>query len=95
VLAVAGSRALASVGYCSEVPVWAVVGRGRCLPTALFEAMGHRPADLRVPWDASAETVPIGLSHWIVGPLGAVPAVDGSLAPECPMSYELLRSSAM
>jgi hypothetical protein len=95
VLAVSGSRALASVGYCSEVPVWAVVGRGRCLPPALFEAMGQRPADLRVPWDAPAEHVPIGLSHWIVGPLGVVPAVDGSLAPECPMSYELLRSSAM
>ncbi len=94
-LAIAGSRALASVGYCSEVPVWAVVGRGRRLPAALFEAMGHRQADLRVPWDASAETVPIGLSQWVVGADGVVPTLDASFAPECPMSYELLRSSAM
>jgi hypothetical protein len=94
-LAGAGSRALASVGYCSEVPVWAVVGRGRCLPSALFEAMGHRQAEFRVPWDAPAESVPLGLSHWVVGPHGVVPSPDASLSPECPMSYELLRSSAM
>ncbi len=94
-LAVAGSRALASVAYCSEVPVWAVVGRGRRLPAALFEAMGHRQSDLRVPWDAPAEAVPIGLSQWVVGSLGVMPTGDASLAPECPMSYELLRSSAM
>lgn len=94
-LAAAGSRALASVGYCSEVPVWAVVGRGRCLPPALFEAMGSRQAEHRVPWDAPAEAVPLGLSHWTVGPQGVVPSPDATLAPECPMSYELLRSSAM
>lgn len=94
-LAVAGSRALASVGYCSEVPVWAVVGRGRCLPPALFEAMGNRQAELRVPWDAPAETVPIGLSQWLVGAMGVAPTSEAVLTPECPMSYELLRSSAM
>jgi hypothetical protein len=93
--ATAGSRALASVGYCSEVPVWAVVGRGRCLPPGLFEAMGQRLADVRLPWDAQAEVVPIGLSNWVVGPHGAVPIADASIAPECPMSFELLRSSAM
>lgn len=94
-LATAGSRALASVGYCSEMPVWAIVGRGRCLPAALFEAMGQRLTDMRVPWEASAESVPLALSHWVVGPHGVVPTTDASLQPECPMSYELLRSSAM
>lgn len=94
-LANIGSRALASVGYCAEVPVWAVVGRGRCLPAALFEAMGQRPADMRMPWDAVAEHVPLALTHWVVGPQGAVPTGDATLTPECPMSYELLRSSAM
>ncbi len=94
-LANTGSRALASVGYCAEVPVWAVVGRGRCLPAALFEAMGQRPADVRMPWDAVAEYVPLALTHWVVGPRGAVPTGDATLTPECPMSYELLRSSAM
>ena len=84
-LAVAGSRALASVGYCAEVPVWAVVGRGRCLPAALFAAMGHRPSDLRVPWDAfgrgRADRVSATGSS---GPLGVVPTGDASLAAGVP-----------
>ncbi|MEP7203794.1 MAG: hypothetical protein ABI894_14355 [Ilumatobacteraceae bacterium] len=91
----AGSRALASVGYCAEVPVWAVVGLGRCLPAPLFEAMGQRPDDLRAPWESVAEIVPLALTNWIAGPNGVVASCDASLQPECPMSYELLRSSAM
>ncbi|HEX2782364.1 MAG TPA: hypothetical protein VHN36_02185 [Ilumatobacteraceae bacterium] len=93
--ATAGSRALASVGYCSEVPVWAVVGRGRCLPPGLFEAMGQRLADVHLPWDAQAELVPMALSNWVVSPHGAIPTVDATIVAECPMSFELLRSSAM
>lgn len=95
VLAVPGSRALASVAYCAEVPVWAVVGRGRCLPPPLFEAMSQRGADYRVAWEAPSESVPLGLSHWIAGPRGVTATPDTTLLPECPMSYELLRSSAM
>ena len=95
-LAGTGARALASIGYCSEVPVWAVVGRGRCLPPALFEAMAQRQAaELRVPWDAPAEAVPLALCSWVVTPNGVLPTADATLQPECPMSYELLRSSAM
>ena len=94
-LAATGSRALASVGYCAEVPVWGVVGRSRSLPTALFEAMGQRPTDLREPWEAPAEVVPLALTHWIAGPAGVVASSEASLQPECPMSHELLRSSAM
>ena len=94
-LATAGSRSLASVGYCAEVPVWAVVGRGRCLPAPLFEAMGQRLADGRAPWDADVEGVPLALCSWVVAPHGVLPTVEATLQPECPMSYELLRSSAM
>ena len=79
VLATAGSRALASVGYCAEVPVWAVVGRGRCLPAALFEAMGQRPTDLREPWEAAAEVVPLALTNWIVRAGGVVQTCDATL----------------
>ena len=93
-LATAGSRALASVGYCSEMPVWAIVGRGRCLPAALFEAMGQRLTDMRAV-EGVGRGVPLALSHWVVGPHGVVPTCDAALQPECPMSYELLRSSAM
>lgn len=94
-LATAGSRSLASVGYCAEVPVWAVVGRGRCLPGGLFEVMGQRLADGRAPWDADVESVPLALCSWVVTPQGVVPTVEATLQSECPMSYELLRSSAM
>lgn len=94
-LASSASRALASVGYCAEVPVWAVIGRGRCLPTALFEAMRQRQDDTRLPWDSSTEVVPLALTNWVAGPNGVVATGDVALEPECPMSYELLRSSAM
>ena len=94
-LANTGSRALASVGYCAEVPVWAVIGRGRCLPAALFEAMGQRLTDLREPWEAVAEVMPIALTQLDRASRRRGADRDATLPPECPMSYELLRSSAM
>ena len=94
-LATSASRALASVGYCAEVPVWAVIGRGRCLPPPLFDAMRQRQDDTLLPWESSTEVVPIGLTNWVVGPEGVVATAECALEPECPMSYELLRSSAM
>jgi hypothetical protein len=94
-LASAGSRAVASVGYCSEVPVWSVIGRGRCLPGDMFAAMLQRLSDRRVPWECDVEPLPLALTHWIVGPAGVSSVTDTQLAAECPMSHELLRSSAM
>jgi hypothetical protein len=57
--------------------------------------MSQRLTDVDVPWEALAETVSLALSQWVVGPRGIVPSTQASLQPECPMSYELLRSSAM
>jgi hypothetical protein len=94
-LAASASLALASVGYCAEVPVWAVVGRGRCLPTELFEGMRRRQEEARLPWEAFTEVVPLALTNWVVGPDGVTATADSAFPPECPMSYELLRSSAM
>lgn len=103
VLAATGSRALASVGYCSEVPTWLVAGRGRRLPEPLFAALLDRVADVRVPWDAAAEPLPLALFSAVVGPDGVV-AVDpaaagagrtGLLAAECPVAYELTRPSPL
>ena len=94
VLASTGSRALASVAYCSEVPTWLVAGRGRRLPDALFTTMTTRVADVRVPWDADAESVPLALFSSVIGPAGAVdPAAPDVLAPECAMAHELVRPS--
>jgi len=83
------------LAYCAEVPAWAVVGRGRCLPGPLFDAMGSRPTIGTMPWEAEAELVPLALTNWVASPAGVAPTADVSLQPECPMSYELLRSSAM
>lgn len=99
------SRAIASIGYCSGVPTWLVAGRGRRLPEPLFTSMLTRVADVRAPWEAEAETVPLGLFAAVVGPVGMVDLSAGppvelgvahpALAAECPTAFELLRSSAM
>jgi hypothetical protein len=96
VLAAPSSRAVASVAYCSEVPVWLVAGRGRRLPDALFAAMLERIADVRMPWDAVAESLPLVLAGLVVGPDGAVDAATPAvLAAECGMAHELVRASPM
>jgi hypothetical protein len=95
VLAETGSRSIASVGYCSEVPVWLVAGRGRRLTEAMFTTMVERLADVRDPWDASAEPMPAALFAQVIGPSGAVPSDDVALVAECATAHELLRLSPM
>jgi len=96
VLAAPGSRALASVAYCSEVPTWLVAGRGRRLPEALFTTMSTRIADVRVPWDADAEPLPLALFGSVIGPDGPFDATTpGVLDAECAMAHELVKSSPM
>ena len=92
-LGVPGSRAVASVAYCSEVPAWAVAGVGRCLPEAAFASLVERAADVRVPWHAEAEPVPLALMSWVAGEGGVRPIDEAGLRPECPMAAELLRPS--
>ncbi len=97
VLAVTGSRAAASVGYCSEIPVWLVVGRGRCLPDTMFATVVERAADVRMPWEADTEPMPTALMSAIVRDTGWVDigAAGAALRAECPLALELLRTSAM
>ena len=94
-LAARSSRAAASVAYCSEVPVWAVVGIGRCLPEAGFTSLVQRVADVRDPWQAEADVVPLALFSHTVTAAGLWPIEEVSLAAECPLAHELLRSSVM
>jgi len=93
ILAPLGSRAAASVAYCSGVPVVAVVGRGRRLPTRTYEAMIDRITDVAAPWHTLAEIVPLGLCSQVAGPLGLQAAADANFAAECPMAPELLTVS--
>lgn len=99
-LATMGSRALAAVAYCAEVPVWLVAGAGRRLPTAtwstLVERVG-RATHASAPWYAHHETFPVALATHVVDRHGVHALTDESapslLAAECPVAHELLRSS--
>lgn len=89
-LAARGSRAAASVAYCSEVPVWAVVGVGRSLPEAGFTSLVQRVADVRAPWLAEADVLLLGLCSHVVGPAGVAVVGEAVLTPQCPLAHELL-----
>jgi len=90
VLAVTGSRAVAAVAYCSEIPVWAVVGLGRRLPGPMWAAVLER-LEAEDPWEADDEYVPAGTISHVVGPNGhALGTADLSRA-DCPVVPELLR----
>ena len=88
---------MASVAYCSEVPTWLVAGRGRRLPEPLFTTMSTRLADVRVPWEADAEPMPLALFGTVVGTdRRCVDATEaGVLDAECAMAHELVKSSPM
>lgn len=89
-LVATGSRAAASVAYCSEVPVWAVVGTGRVLPEALFAASVDLATEVSRPWHATAEAMPLGLASHLVDAAGCRPTPD-SLDPACAPLPELVR----
>ncbi len=94
-LCVASSRAAAAVAYCAEIPVWLVAGVGRRLPEGLWEALLARLGVDRPAWELDDEVVPLALCSHVVGRSGVVEAPGDLLSPECPMAFELLRSSAM
>ncbi|MGH8989993.1 MAG: hypothetical protein ACRDZ7_00495 [Acidimicrobiia bacterium] len=87
-VAAAGSTALARAARDASVPVWLVVGVGRRLPGALFDALTTHlhldPGDPEVlAWDAVEE---------VAGPGGRVApgtAATGSRS-DCPVAPELL-----
>ncbi len=88
-----GSRAAASVAYCSGVPVVAVVGRGRRMPERTFATMVDRITDADAPWYAEAELVPLGLCTQVAGPFGLQSTDEASFVAECPLAPELLSAS--
>ncbi len=74
-LAAPGARAAASIAYCSEIPVWAIVGVGRRIPEVGFRALADR-----VPAERVADVVPLGLCSEV--------APNDS---DCPIALELTR----
>ena len=85
-LAVPGARAAASVAYCSEVPVWVVLGVGRCIPEVGFRSLVDR-----IPNEGVADVVPLALCSHFVTSSGLVAASEGSVVVDCPVALELTR----
>ena len=71
-LAVAGSRAAAAVAGHAEVPVWAVAGTGRLIPSRLWEALAARLDRRGEPWEFDEDIVPLDLVDRLVGRRPAV-----------------------
>jgi hypothetical protein len=91
ILAVTGSRAAAAVAYCSEIPVWAVVGLGRRLPAPMWQSVIDRLVIDADPVEADDEIVPAGTISHLIGPSGFVLGTADLDRPECPSAPELLR----
>lgn len=95
IIASIGSHAAAAVAYCSEIPVWFVVGRGRRLPEPMWKTMLQRLDDADEGWGLEVERVPLAMATAIMSPEGLGEPDASALAAECPMAPELLRASAM
>jgi hypothetical protein len=92
ILANRGSHAAAAVAARSGVPVWAVVGVGRVLPGAMWDALLSRVDDQGVePWERAVELVPADLLDSVVDPTGPRVTTEALTDPDCPTSPELLR----
>lgn len=85
-----GHLAAASVAYCAEVPVWAVVGVGKRLPAPMWTAMLGQLAEAGETYQLDHEVVPLTLISHLVGPTGLVEHPGDFGAPECPVAYELM-----
>jgi hypothetical protein len=90
-VAVAGSRAAAAVARHSGAAVWAVVGEGRTLPRAMWDALVRRLGDASDPWDGEDEIVPLDLIDEVVGPWGRGGVGVALAHTDCPVVPELFK----
>ena len=93
-VAVAGSRAAASVAACANVPVWLAAGVGRLLPGQMWGALARRLEDQGDPWECEDEIVPLGLVGSIVGPQGPQELREALKRTDCPVTPELFVTTA-
>ena len=92
-LALAGSRAAASVARQAGVPVWVVAGAGRVLPGRLFEAVAARLDAMGEPWELEDELVPLELATAVAGPGGNAAPEEAWRRADCPIAPELLKET--
>jgi hypothetical protein len=93
-LSIAGARAAASVAYVEQIPVWAVAGVGRVLPSPLWDALAAR-LEVDEPWNAEAEILPLGVITALVGPTGLMSVEDLPSLITCGAVEELLRPARL
>ncbi|HEY4378525.1 MAG TPA: hypothetical protein VGM93_15265, partial [Acidimicrobiales bacterium] len=90
-LCVAGSYAAAAVARAAGREVWAVAGRGRLLPTRMWEALITRVEEPAEAWELDEDRVPLSLVDRIAGHDGLEPVAEGLRRIDCPVAPELLR----
>jgi hypothetical protein len=88
-VAVAGSRAAASVAWTAELPVWVVAGAGRVLPARLWDSMAGALAADDEPWESGWDVVPLALATVVAGPAGTQPATEAPARADCAVAPEL------
>jgi len=88
-LAVAGSRAAASVAHAARVPVWLAAGRGTVLPGPMWDSLIERVLEMVEAWEADEEVVPLALVDRIAGPTGLVSVPEALSSVDCPVVPEL------
>jgi hypothetical protein len=91
-VAVAGSRAAASVAAHDETPVWLVSGVGRALPRRMWAALVSRLDTMGEPWDLDDEVVPLDLVDLVAGPFGNASVEEAMKHVDCPIAPELFKS---
>jgi hypothetical protein len=91
-VAVAGSRAAASVAAHDETPVWLVSGVGRALPKRMWDALVSRLDAMGEPWDLDDEVVPLDLVDLVAGPFGNASVEEALKQVDCPIAPELFKS---
>lgn len=90
-MAPAGSAAAASVARHAGIPVWAVAGVGRLMPSSMFDAVERRWSERDDPIDAVEEIVATSMVDRIAG-VGGVLELDAALThTDCPVAPELFR----
>lgn len=91
-LALTGSLAAAATARSASIPVWAVAGVGRLLPSRMWDGLLGQldPGD---PWEREDELVPLELVDHVVGPKGPESVVDALGRTDCPVVPELFKGT--
>jgi hypothetical protein len=90
-LAASGSAGASAVARQLGVPVWAVAGVGRILPSGLWDAVVDRLAARGPAWDQDEEVLSLDWIDAVVGSDGPESVADALARPTCPPATELTR----